>query len=82
MTEGTSLSETEQALVRATGGAILVIATMLQREGLLSVQELAGKLGIYGAISAETSREEGLMLSCWAGMLSDIAGDLPTFQKH
>lgn len=82
MTEGTSLSEMEQALVRATGGAILVIATLLQREGLLSVEELAGKLGIYGAISAETNKEEGLMIACWAGMLSEIAGDLPTFQKH
>lgn len=82
MTEATSLSETEQALVRATGGAILMIATLLQREGLLSVEELAGKLGIYGAISAETNREEGLILAAWSGMLSDMAGDRPTFQKH
>lgn len=59
-----------------------MIATLLPREGLLSVEELAGKLGIYGAISAKTNEEEGLMIGCWAGMLSDIAGDLPQFRKH
>ncbi|WP_103096900.1 hypothetical protein [Novosphingobium guangzhouense] len=82
MTDATSLSQTEQALVRATGGAILMIATLLQREGLLSMEELGGKLGIYGVISAETSREEGLILAAWSGMLSSMAGDLPKFHKH
>jgi hypothetical protein len=82
MTKATSLSETEQALVRATGGAILMMATLTQREGLLSVKDLAGKLWIYGAISTETNREEGLILAAWSGMLSDIVGDLPKFHKH
>jgi hypothetical protein len=80
--ETTALSETEMALVRATGGALLMIATLLQRDGLLSVEELAGQLGIYGVISGESSREEGLILAAWSGMLSDMAGDLPKFHKH
>jgi indole-3-glycerol phosphate synthase len=81
--EGTpSLSENEKALVRATGGAILMIATLLQREGLMSVADLASKLGLYGAISAETCEEEGLILAAWSSMLTEVANDLSKAKKH
>ncbi len=82
MTDATSLSQTEQALVRAIKGAIVMIATLLQREGLLSMEELGGKLGIYGAISAENQQGRRLILAAWSGMLSGMAGDLPKFHTH
>lgn len=65
-----------------TGGAILMVAILLQKEGLLWMKKLGGELGIYGVISAETSREEGLILAAWSGMLSGMAGDLPKFHTH
>lgn len=46
------------------------------------MEELASKLGIYGVISGETNREEGLILAAWSGMLSDMAGDLPKFHER
>jgi hypothetical protein len=59
-----------------------MVATLLQREGRLWMKELGGELGIYGVISAETSREEGLILAVWSGMLSGMAVDLPKFHTH
>jgi hypothetical protein len=46
------------------------------------MEDLAGKLGSYGAISGETSREEGLILAAWFGTLSDMADNLAKFHKH
>lgn len=82
MEETPCLSDAERARARATGGAIMVIATMLQKDGLLSVADLGSKLGLYGAISAETCEEEGLILGAWSGMLTELANDLPKSGRY
>jgi len=63
-------------LVRAMGGALAVIATLLKRQRIASVEELSGLLGIYSAITGETENEEGLILAYWAGLLRDVADTL------
>ncbi len=60
-------------LVRAMGGALGIVATILQRGGLTSAEEFGKILGIYGVVSAETCAEEGLILGCWAGMVDQLA---------
>lgn len=48
----------------------------------MSVADLASKLGLYGAISAETCEEEGLILAAWSSMLTEVANDLSKAKKH
>lgn len=63
----------DPTLVRAMGGALAVIGTLMERPGSTSVQEISDMLGIYGAITAETANDEGLILSYWAATLRDVA---------
>ncbi|MGD9866148.1 MAG: hypothetical protein AB7S99_23350 [Pseudodonghicola sp.] len=62
--------------VRAMGGALAVLGTLMGRKGIASVEEISGVLGIYAVTTAETSRDEGLILGYWAAVLRDVAQSL------
>lgn len=68
---GAKLSD--PAMVRAMGGALAVLAGMLEGKGVASVEEVSNVLGIYSVITGETAPDEGLILACWAGILRDAA---------
>lgn len=68
---GAKLSD--PAMVRAMGGALAVLAGMLEGKGVASVEETSNVLGIYSVITGETAPDEGLILACWAGILRDAA---------
>lgn len=63
----------DPSLVRAVGGALTVLAGLIEGKGVASVEEIAKLLGIYSVVTGETAPDEGLILACWAGMLQDIA---------
>jgi hypothetical protein len=84
MTSGDELDDTtdlsdrappaaDPALVRAIGGALAVIATLIARRGDTSLEEIANLLGIYAVVTDETSAEEGQFIGCWGAMLRDFA---------
>ena len=68
---GAKLSD--PAMVRAMGGALAVLAGMLEGKGIASLEEISNVLGIYSVITGETAPDEGLILACWAGMIRDAA---------
>lgn len=63
----------DPALVRAIGGALAVMATLLARQGGPPLDEVANLLGIYATVTKETSAEEALLIACWGAMLRDAA---------
>lgn len=60
-------------LIRAMGGALGFVAMLMQRRDQPSVEEFSRLLGLYAVATDATSREEGLILGCWAGLLGDFA---------
>ncbi len=63
----------DPTLIRAMGGALSVLGVLMARRGEIRVDELANILGIYAVTTAESARNEGLILGYWAGMLRDVA---------
>jgi hypothetical protein len=63
----------DMALVRAMGGALSMIATLLGRQGIVETGEVANLLGIYAVATGETDDAEGKILGCWAAMIRDVA---------
>lgn len=63
----------EPSIVRAMGGALTVIATLMERRGDTTVEEISDVLGIYATITGETAGDEGLILAFWAATLRDAA---------
>lgn len=63
----------DPTLVRSMGGALAVLAGLLEGKGIASVEEISNMLGIYAVVTGETSPDEGLILACWAGTLRDLA---------
>lgn len=62
----------DPTMVRAIGGMLAVLCTVLGREKIASVEEISGILGVYAATTAESSGAEGLILGYWAAMLRDV----------
>ena len=60
-------------LVRAMGGALSMFATLLARQGIVEMGEVANLLGIYAVATSEVDNEEGMILGCWAAMIRDVA---------
>lgn len=65
----------DAALVRAMGGALSILATLLSRRGIVDMSEVA---------TSETDETEGWILGCWAGMLRDVAEhqNVPSDNDH
>lgn len=64
------------AIVRAIGGALVVLSSLMERQGTVSAEEFSRILGTYAVVTDETARDEGLILGYWAGILRDFAQSL------
>ncbi|WP_257558083.1 hypothetical protein [Sphingobium sp. CFD-2] len=65
----------DAALVRAMGGALSILTTLLARQGLLRVSDVSELFGVYAVATSEIDDAEGQILGCWAAMLRDVAQD-------
>lgn len=70
-----------EALLRAHGDWIALLATILEREGVVASNELARLLAEFAAVTAADRPIEGRILSTWAAALQGTAEglrDLPS----
>ena len=70
-----------EALVQAHGNWLALLATILERERIVTGAELAHILSEFAAYTAEDRPAEGQILSFWASCLNDTAatvGKLPS----
>jgi len=63
----------DTAVVRAMGGVLGLLATLLQRGGLTTVEEFGKMLDIYAVVTAENYVDEGLIVGCWGGIVGQIS---------
>ena len=68
-----------EALVQAHGDWLALLATILEREHVISGAELARTLSEFAAHTAEDRPAEGQILSYWASRLNDTAATLGEF---
>lgn len=65
----------QKTLMRATGHAITLIATMLSGAGVVPLGDFWRKLGTYAAITESTDPEVANVLALWAAMVQDVTGE-------
>jgi hypothetical protein len=53
--------------------ALALVAAMLQRGGVISVDEFANILGIFAVTVGESEPDEGEILALWAGIVKESA---------
>jgi hypothetical protein len=58
--------------MRAQGQLVAFLASLLQRRGLLKVEEFAGLLQVFAEAVAETEPGEGEILASWAAAARDM----------
>ena len=63
----------DRTILRAMGGAIAVIGTLLDRAGAVRISELAEAMGLFAVVTAERDEREGLYLGGWAAILDELA---------
>lgn len=63
---------TDLTLLRAQGKLVILLAAMLQAEGIKSLAEFAAQLAVYAVAVADDEPAEGEILAYWAGMLQEI----------
>ncbi|MBB3588528.1 hypothetical protein [Sphingomonas sp. BK481] len=68
-----------EALVQAHGDWLALLATILERERVITSAELARTLSEFAAHTAEDRPAEGQILSFWASRLNDAAATLGKF---
>jgi len=68
-----------EALVQAHGDWLALLATILERERVITAVELARTLSEFAAHTGEDRPAEGQILSFWASRLNDTAATLGTF---
>lgn len=68
-----------EALVQAHGDWLALLATILERERVITNAELARTLSEFAAHTAEDRPAEGQILSFWASRLNDTAATLGEF---
>ncbi|MDR3474368.1 MAG: hypothetical protein P4M09_22190 [Devosia sp.] len=59
-------------LMRAQGQLVAFLASLLQRRGVLKVEEFAQLLQVFADAVAETDPGEGDILAYWASAARDI----------
>ncbi len=64
---------TVRDLIHAIGGLTAILVGHLEVAGVTTATRMAGDLGNYAAITAETERNAGDILAYWAGVLRDVA---------
>lgn len=62
------------AALLAQGKALALVAAMLQRGGVISVEEFGNILGLFAVTVGETESDEGDILALWAGIVKESAG--------
>lgn len=67
------------ALIQAHGDWMALLATILERERVISGAELARSLSEFAALTAEDRPAEGQILSFWALRLQDTAATIRDF---
>ncbi|WP_093085938.1 hypothetical protein [Sphingobium sp. AP50] len=60
-------------LVAAIGGALDIIAALMERAQVASVEEFASALGVYGKVTGETNPEAGAIIAQWTSTLHQLA---------
>jgi hypothetical protein len=65
-TLGSPADRSYDVVVRAHGDWIALLATVLEREGVVSAGELARLLAEFAAVTAVEKPAEGCILSAWA----------------
>ena len=68
-----------EALVQAHGDWLALLATILERERVITGAELASTLSEFAAYTAEDRPAEGQILSFWASRLNDTAATVGKF---
>ena len=68
-----------EALVKAHGDWLALLATILERERVITAGELARTLSEFAAHTAEDRPAEGQILSFWASRLNDTAATVSKF---
>ncbi|MBB4087541.1 hypothetical protein [Sphingomonas carotinifaciens] len=63
-------------LVRAIGGALAVVGTVLARDDLLPLAELGSLLGQFASVTEHHDPAVGLILANWSGMILDAAAEM------
>ena len=63
-------------MARAFGGALAVIGTILQRSGVVDMDELARLFGIYAILMGNDDPAPATLIAGWGGMLLQTAEDL------
>lgn len=63
----------DPVLIRAIGGALALLGTVIARQEATPLSEIANLLSIYATATHETSPDEGLVLAGWSAMLRDVA---------
>lgn len=66
-------------LLRAHGDWIALLATILEREQVISGNELARSLSEYATVTEVDRPEEGRILAFWAARLQETAASLKDF---
>ena len=66
-----------EAMVRAFGDCLSLLATVLEREDVITVSELARSLGEFATVTAVNRPEQGKILMFWAAYLKEPAATLP-----
>jgi hypothetical protein len=63
----------DRPLTRAIGGAFAILGTLLQRQEVCSVDELADVFKVFAVVTSERDDREGIYLACWANVLRELA---------
>lgn len=63
----------DPVMVRAMGGALSIIGTVLARKDVVPLDELGQLLGIFATVSAEDDPACGTIIAAWGGMMIDAA---------
>ena len=68
-----------EEVVQAQGDWLALLATILERERVITGDELARSLSEYAAVTAADRPAEGRILAFWASRLQDTAASLRDF---
>jgi hypothetical protein len=68
-----------EEVVQAHGAWLALLATILERERVITGDELARALAEYAAVTAADRPAEGRILAFWASRLQDTAASLRDF---
>jgi hypothetical protein len=68
-----------EEVVQAHGDWLALLATILERECVITGDELARSLAEYAAVTAQDRPAEGRILAFWASRLQDTAASLRDF---